>query len=91
MFFVEGGAFGLHEVGVAVFALVSLVVGGVVFALFDYVFVFFFLVVDTFWVLTTMLTCILKLPVDMLFTGNIKQPNYMSLSYIGTLPTNRLY
>ena len=51
MFFVEGCAFGLHEVGVAVFALVSLVVGGVVFALFDYVFVFFFLVVGAFGVL----------------------------------------
>jgi hypothetical protein len=42
VFSVEGGAFGLHKVGVAVLALVSLVVGGFVFASFDDCFVFFF-------------------------------------------------
>ena len=42
MLSIEGRAFGLHEVGVAVFALVSLVACGFVFALFYDVFVFFF-------------------------------------------------
>jgi hypothetical protein len=51
VFSVEGCAFGLHEVGFAVFALVSLVLGGVVFALFCDVFVLFFLVVGAFGVL----------------------------------------
>ena len=51
MFSVEGCAFGLHKVGVAVFALVSLVACGFVFSCFCDVFVFFFLVADTFWVL----------------------------------------
>ena len=51
MFSVEGCAFGFHEICVAVHALVSLVVGGVVFAFFCDVFVLFFLVVGAFWVL----------------------------------------
>jgi len=42
VFSIEGGAFGLREEGVAVFALVSLVVCGFVFSSFDDVFVFLF-------------------------------------------------
>jgi len=42
VFSVEGGAFGFHEVGVAVVAVVSLVVCCFVFSCFCDVFVFFF-------------------------------------------------
>ena len=56
MFFVEGGVFGLGEVGVAVEAFVDLV-ACTVFAVFDDVFVFFFLMESTVKILTGHIIC----------------------------------
>ena len=57
MFFVEGCVFGLGEVGVAVLAFVVLVACAV-FAVFDDVFVLFFLVVFAVWVLAGCVVCL---------------------------------
>jgi hypothetical protein len=67
VFSVERGAFGLHEVGLAVFAVVALVVGGGVFTLFYDVFVLLFLVVGAFWVLANDVVLVVELGLGHVF------------------------